>query len=560
MDETPKQPRTRATPTPRDPRVELAQDAVCVVLVGLLGLKLSWGLWAARDIGLNDEAIYMASGVRLFQPLFPNAPNGLPYAQDGPLYSFWYRLLSLLVEDRVLLFYVNAGVLLTLIGIGAWVLMRVTGIGRLVASAAVFWLLTMRLFEQWSFTTFFSAALLLFGVSVAARRPTVRGALLALVVVFVVAGWARPENCTSALVVLGVALAATVRAVRSRSISWRLAVLELMVALSPAVPLFLIFGAPLGGGRSFYAFGQHYSWNVVRREHLHVNAWSDWLDYVHRDFGSATTIGEAMAHNPTAFLAHMGMNLREYPLALARVAEPVLGLPMWAEEALQVVSVVALLIGLLGALRHVRSACSDPRRAAVFAAFFAAFATNVASAIIIFPRVHYLVPVVALGMPIVVAGFPAWRARVDRSLVAPLVLWAFLLVVAPNPARGWTPYSVATGELPRRSDGYRVKTIERLRAIGIARPVVSLESGWGFTFFAGIPSERVAQWDKDRSFDDFVRERRIDLIVVDYDLRSDERFRGDPEFARFLDDPARLGFRAVKVDGADAFIAIREPG
>jgi hypothetical protein len=42
---------------------ERALDAAGVAFVALFGLKLSWDLSLVRDVGLNDEAIYMASGV-----------------------------------------------------------------------------------------------------------------------------------------------------------------------------------------------------------------------------------------------------------------------------------------------------------------------------------------------------------------------------------------------------------------------------------------------------------------------------------------------------------------
>jgi hypothetical protein len=418
----------------------------------------------------------------------------------------------------------------------------------------------MRLSEQWSFTTFLSGALLVFGAWVASHRKTVRGALVALVAAFSVAGWARPENCTAALIVLAIASVATARAVVVGAVALRRAALELGAALVPGAILCAIFGWPLGGGRSFYAFGQHYSWNVVQREHLDVNPWSDWLTYVHRDFGDVTTVGQAFSRNPSAFLAHVASNLHEYPRAFAGVAAPMLGFPPKVELLLQVVSVVALVAGLVGALVRVREARTSPALAVAYVAFLSAFATNALSAVLVYPRPHYLVPVVALAMPLVARGLRLSRRRgagVPESVAPPLAAWVVLLALAPNLAHGWTPYAWLAPKLPRSRDVYRVRTIERLQALGLRGPVVSLEPEWGYAFLAGIPFERYAQWDKDRPFDEFVQAHGIDLIVVDYTLRNDERFRDDPEFARFVADPSRLGFQVFPVDGVDACIAVR---
>ncbi len=67
-----------------------------------------------------------------------------------------------------------------------------------------------------------------------------------------------------------------------------------------------------------------------------------------------------------------------------------------------------------------------------------------------------------------------------------------------------------------------------------------------------IPSVLSAQ-----GVEDFYRDRQIDMIVVTDTLRADWRFRHDPEWQAFLDQPSAFGYDPIAVPHTDRVIMLR---
>src|SRR5262249_25007785 len=81
-------------------------------------------------------------------------------------------------------------------------------------------------------------------------------------------------------------------------------------------------GNPLAGTRSFIAFGQHYAYNITRRERLDLNPWLRWQTVTRRDFGEANSVGDAFRINPSAFMRHIWLNLCEAPRGIHSIVSP----------------------------------------------------------------------------------------------------------------------------------------------------------------------------------------------------------------------------------------------
>src|SRR5580693_119178 len=89
-----------AAPAPMSRTSPLARlDLLALLGILAIAAKTAIGVERIRDIGLDDETVYLASGVWFGRPGFPNTDRGLPPAENGPLYSLWYRALSLFQPD-----------------------------------------------------------------------------------------------------------------------------------------------------------------------------------------------------------------------------------------------------------------------------------------------------------------------------------------------------------------------------------------------------------------------------------------------------------------------------
>jgi hypothetical protein len=87
-----------------------------------------------------------------------------------------------------------------------------------------------------------------------------------------------------------------------------------------------------------------------------------------------------------------------------------------------------------------------------------------------------------------------------------------------------------------------------------------LEGQGGYPEYLDSPQRRVGlEGKRGLSFAAFLRERGVDLVVLDEALRQDRRLRDDPEFLAFAADPAAFGFQALPIPGTGKTLAARAP-
>src|SRR4051812_33144649 len=108
-------------------------DVLCIAVVVAMAVKLVWSVDTAHDLMLNDEAIQLERGFRLFHPGDPNDPRGLPPPEYGPVYSFWYAFLHLFERDPIRLYYLNYSCLVAMTSAALYALPRALGAAPVAA-------------------------------------------------------------------------------------------------------------------------------------------------------------------------------------------------------------------------------------------------------------------------------------------------------------------------------------------------------------------------------------------------------------------------------------------
>jgi hypothetical protein len=551
------------------------------VIAGAVALKWAWGIERVRDILLNDETVYMASGVRMLVPGFPNDERGLPPASWSPVYACWYSIIHAIVRDPAQLYYVNWSALVFLTSIALFTLSRRLGATPLAALGASFMLVTSSYFEVWPYPTDFAVLVLLGGLVAALGAPDSRRAYRCQLIAVVFCVFVRPEFIILALA-LGAFYARAVVIARRGGSCVRPAQVaqDVVVVLAPALVLLTVFGNPLEGGRAFFAWGQHYALGQVERHSLNVDPWLNWWSFVVRDFGPVKTIGEALRANPAAFFGHLGHNLLKLPEAIADVLAPALALSPVARLVVilaYAAACVAGVAGLIGLGRRGARALEEQkvRVRLALVTLLAVAASTVPSIVVVRPRAHYLSPIVALGIAILAVGWgPALSPLTSRIRVSSmprfllgtsgaglrmLAIAAVALAITPNRASGacvQTWLGLAKSPEPARRE--TLATIDALRNLRIRGRVVVLEQGYSYAFYAGLDFDRVLEWWKDRPFASYLREKNINLVVLSPDLERNQAFSGDAEYQAFAADPARFGFRVLPVPQTPTRIALRD--
>jgi hypothetical protein len=351
------------------------------------------------DITLFDESGYMNRG------LAPGLLNFSNY-EWAPLYSLYYRTVSLLVGDPVDVYMV--GGLLVLFAaflLGALSTQLLSGnpvLAVLLAGLPLF----AGVFIIWPRPSFMVIAALGLAIPLALRfRRTADKAALLTVVAFLLT-FIRPEFITAFYLMLAVAAASFLwvlwthgrAAPESRqSLIPLCAVPGLAFAVSAVLALAWSLPAPVGYGRAFMAFGQHYALRYVADHGLPVSSWQNWLPIMAREFPGASTVGAAFREAPGKVLHFYAANLASMTMEAWQTAREVV-----ARHALFfAVGVVILIAGAAWRLRAVPRDRGEVRMPAAARNGLAADLLLIAilglppllGCILVYPRLHYIIMV-----------------------------------------------------------------------------------------------------------------------------------------------------------------------
>lgn len=565
---------TPLRPPPAQQRLaSFVVEAICLAALAVACAKLGRGVEGVLDLGLWDEADYLHRAQLL--PV-----RGLPDPEWGPLYSVWYFALSRVWPDPVDLYYGNARLLLLLTTVAGYVFLRRVGARPWLALAgAAAYLLSMAP-HVLPRPTLLALGVILAALIAASRLRAPGTASACVGLGLLVASFARPEYFLSFLLMsalLGGQLARSVWKARAR---WpRAAGLGAAYGLA-ALALVAVMGNPFGNtsNRRFYAFCQHFADNYVRRTGFPVNPWGQCDVVIRTVFGDVDTLSEAARANPRELLAHLGQNLRRYPLESLKMfaagyggVSPLPGRGPWRREEVGHLLLLALAVGLpLVTLalngRRLAGALGRPRVVRVLVVACAVLLPVALSGVLIQPRQHYLVLQGLMAIAVLAALASAVERRAKR-LEARLARASGALVLSAMMA-GMLVLSVP--DLVARQGGTtsrgreQLRRVRALRALGLEARVAPgdtihvLDAQGGLSVYLGAPYHRVPTWTKraDESLSDLLRRQRIDLVLLDGRLREDPLFAQDPELEAFYSEPGAFGYATWHPSELDVAIAL----
>ena len=523
---------------------------VLFLLVVGLTLKRTTGIATVRDIGLSDETVYLAQGVNAFV-------QGLPGAESGPLYVAWYAVLSLVVPDRVALYYTNWAVLLGLTLIVFWLLARRMGCGRIPTAVALALLSTLRFFDLLFSISLFAGIVIGGALVIAVTRPLLmRWAIVTAALGL--ASFVRPEF----VLAFAISLVVCAWMLVQRRGNVRVTLLAGFVALGPFVLCSAILGIPFGGERAWIAVAQHYARNVIESTGTNVESWTE-LDHVAATaFPTARSVLEAAVIDSRALGWHMLRNLAGAP-RLGYVVTPSLEMDRWLQVLLGIPVVGVILGGLVMCSRARARASSAVRTVAGVAAVVTP--TTVASVVLVYPAYHYVTVLAFLLMLLALSGWDMAIAASDtrgmraRWLVPALVV--LLLLLVPNRLRPWSMSSfvaLPSAQIATASPLETLAAIELVRELPIPEDVelVILEAPDGIGFFSG---RRVVSIAPD-ACPDIIRcitTRRVDVVIVNRALVTEYHARRSESVSAFLRTFPGYGFRKVGAAAVDVSVFYR---
>lgn len=525
--------------------------AATSLVVLAIAAKAIVGRVGTFDLGFDDECWILDMGLGL-----PTRP--LPPPDYGPLYAVWYRVLGALEPDPVHLYTFNWVVLQLALPALLYALSRRSGAPRLAAGlVTIAWTLT-RAVTIWPFNVYFSTAILAVGAVATTFTKDRLVALTMLAITTAVASFARPELAIPGMALVAAAILwSLARALGSRRPRALGAAVGIVATIAVLVA---IFGSPIGGGRSYFAFQQHYAWHRVEAEKLDVDPMTAYQPIVTASFPHATSIAGAALENPSAFAWHVGYNARLLFDRLTWFWEVAGHVPLFVKVVLTPAAGAVLVLGAFALAR--RRGRISPRLAAWLPIWIPLGASFAAAVLIIHPRDHYLVPFTFFLIATFASacGGLSWPPSRFAPLLGPAGLAAAiaLLALLPTYRRGALPSLAEARGAPPPTDWDGRRSVEALRALGLRGERVILEPEFSRAAFARIPFRWVHKGQKDRPFFEHLEQHAIDVVIASPSLLDDPRFRDDPEFRSFLaDDGDHRGFVLTTVPPSRTIIAFR---
>ena len=549
-----------------------------LAIIALVALKLMVWVDRAVDLTIADEARYLYQGVKLLEV-------GFPSPQWAPLYSIWYFLLNAVLpaSGNIQLYYASFILLSTAIPLMLYGYLRRVAVAPIIALlAALFYLVSYSNLNIRPYPAKFAQFWVLIFLLASTFVPRRLHALLVMIALLTL-GFIRPEYALS--FVLSVALAAAIVLIKV----WKQGLgalkgvwLQGLLVAGLAVALVVVLGNPLAGGRNLVAFKQHVALNYTATSDVDTNPWGNEDVIAKQLFGDFTSIPQAARNNPIAFVRHLWINARTYPVNLAQTMFEVYLPPRLAPRVIAGGVFALVIAGCVGLLafcvflnlrrRSALQAQGDsdtrvPRLPAlhdrsnvdqiILVAVLLALVTVpvLVSSLLYHPRYHYLqvqgLLIEILGVLFVANTLKLYHwppQRTVRSTAFPMIgVGVLALLLAPNLACGWNIFGEPRS--PARTDVRN--TVDAIATLGIDSPVAFLAYGaspsYSYDVYLGENFRKIPSGKKVGAFDQFLRKQGINMVIWPDKIMDDLKFQGDDLYKRFLVDPAAFGFQELIV-------------
>lgn len=541
-------------------------EMIIILCLLYAGIKFMTPLTSQIDIKLFDESTYLFRGAQL-------AKNGLPEAENAPLYAVWYFLLSLRRPDRIKLYYSNYRLLSIFLPIVFYLVLR-RNKKSLYATIVLtlFILISNANLRVWPKVNNFALLVILASFFLASfvKGFTAQMALFSLG--GLMGSYIRPELFAVygllSLVYLGSFCVQLIKKKRISGINWTL--LFIWILISSACLIFV--GLPAGGTeRLNLAFAQHFSLHWVEWNQLSLDGWTDYPTIMQQAFGSAEGPWQALQNNPGLFAKHVLTNTKMVVPTFWNIFfdhTPILLLPWDRLKEMIILAVVVsgyLIYSLwpknFFSLWRIEQSKKQSRNILKhFAEIWKANAVQTPallvacagyvlisplSILMIWPRGHYIF---LFGMIFILILALLAIPRVDKiSFKQALICGVFLLAATPS----FVPPEIGTTRLNTRN------ALEFLNSLEIKGDVIMLDADGGYEYYiTKYPVQRIRQETKSGNFDAFLAEYGINMIVLSPAFLSLDRYEYDEEWVNFLSTYSTAGFERIDIPESDRWILI----
>ena len=85
-----------------------------------------------------------------------------------------------------------------------------------------------------------------------------------------------------------------------------------------------------------------------------------------------------------------------------------------------------------------------------------------------------------------------------------------------------------------------------------------LDAEGGFNIYAGDNYSKVVEFNKNLPFEQFIQEKKLNMIVESALLRKEPSFKHDPEWHAFLENYSKAGFERLSIPHTDRILFVHK--
>ncbi|MBD2142194.1 hypothetical protein H6F39_12715 [Anabaena sp. FACHB-1250] len=538
-------------------------DIVLFIFLTISLIKLT-SLIENTDIGLYDESIYLDNGVKIFE---------LPLSSlRAKIYCLWYYLIFLLDNDKVSLYFLNYKILVFLTTLIFFLYLRRLQVSPLLATTFSFLYLVSPIPHILPRPTLFALFIMLLFLIIATFSKSRLGYYCLVSLGILTASYARSEYLIAFIIYCTLSVLLIVRNINREPITISSVITIIFPYLIISSLLFFLFGSPLAGSDSFFAFGQHFSLNWVAWNHSEINPWTNWISIIESVFGKVTSPYEALISNPKEFFRHIFTNLLLYIKTLSNIF--LVQFPNFSPTLTRLLRYLEALLFALAMIyliwkRKIISRQWNKRTFIDLLIFFISISIAVLpSVLLIYPRSHYLMVQVVMGITIFIYllsnSIPKNKIK-KIGLLKILTICLFLFMLTPTylPSKATPNFNVITFinkldiknkvNLFESEGGYSIYLGNNYNWI----QEHELDAGGQYEICLGDNNVKTNKCDEKENFKKFAFHKQINMIVLSKQLIKDTRFIDDNEFNLLLNKPELLNFSRFHVPNTDIDLLVK---
>lgn len=464
----------------------------------------------------------------------------------GPLYALWLKPFVLFTADPITAYTANLGALSLAVSLLVYLhMLLLTRSATTAATAALLFLVSDLNAPLAGKASAFALLLVVAGLTAAELLEASAARLGVAAVGVLLASYARPELYPAA------GLIAATACVQARS-SWRRDWCWPALAVALIAGFWAVVGSPVatpadGSSRLVDAVREHFAWNWTRWHSQPLDLAGIWQ----QEFGTASSLRQALLANPHAFSDHLAANLLgtlrfvsagvfdHYPILLpaacAQLENGLLAITLWSCLAAAV-------------LRPAWRQTFYQRYGLALLIYAPAAVPSLAAAVVVFPVPAYLaLPGVLLLLAAVLAASVVVPDPPDLGRGARWAAALLCLAAVPRPFALPSAYFRSPSAPTISIERPVIDTVRVVRALELTAPVHVLALSEGIGNLLGRGFDEVKIWEKGpQPFADFVRARDVGLIIG-LGPGKETAIGDDVEWRRFKLEPEAAGFRRIPI-------------